>query len=57
MNRRTFLGGAGAASLRAAAKESRPNILFAIADDWSWPFTSETEPPALLPSTAWLARA
>jgi N-sulfoglucosamine sulfohydrolase len=40
--RRRFLGGAAAAALpltaRAAAR--RPNILFAIADDWSWPFAS-----------------
>ena len=33
--RRTFLQAAGALALRP-----RPNILFAIADDWSWPFAS-----------------
>lgn len=49
MNRRRFLQqlGAGAAfaslgavAARAAENGKRPNILFAIADDWSWPHAS-----------------
>ncbi|MBN2271462.1 MAG: sulfatase-like hydrolase/transferase, partial [Sedimentisphaerales bacterium] len=47
-NRRDFLKalGAGAALLApspisaARRKEDRPNILFCIADDWSWPYAS-----------------
>ena len=42
MNRRSFLSRAGlglaAAARSARAKDARPNILFAIADDWGWPF-------------------
>ena len=42
MNRRSFLSKAGlgvaAAARSARAKDARPNILFAIADDWGWPF-------------------
>jgi uncharacterized sulfatase len=40
--RREFLGAAGVvpAVVGAAAPVARPNILFAIADDWSWPFAS-----------------
>ena len=35
------LGGCGgAASLFAGAQRKKPNILFAIADDWSWPHAS-----------------
>lgn len=34
MTRRTFLAAGAPAILRA---DSRPNILFAIADDWGWP--------------------
>lgn len=46
MNRRRFLeqlgavaafAATGAVAARAAEKVQRPNILFAIADDWSWP--------------------
>ncbi|MFP4058348.1 MAG: sulfatase [Candidatus Brocadiia bacterium] len=47
MKRREFLGAAGAAAAGALAPrparsaprrgKDRPNILFAIADDWSWP--------------------
>jgi len=40
MKRRTFLSTLGVAAGPAIAKEARPNILFAIADDWSWPFAS-----------------
>ena len=36
MKRRAFLAGMAPAVLRA--RDSRPNILFAIADDWGWPF-------------------
>ena len=41
--RRAFLGTATAAlasQAGGAATSPRPNILFAIADDWSWPFAS-----------------
>lgn len=40
--RRTFLRTAGtlATTIATAAPAKRPNILFAIADDWSWPFAS-----------------
>lgn len=43
MERRGFLAGLGvvvAASSVLAAKTKRPNILFAIADDWGWPHAS-----------------
>lgn len=42
--RRSFLGCAAAAfpAIRTGAASRRPNILFAIADDWSWPFASLT---------------
>lgn len=33
-------GCGGTASLFAGAKRKKPNILFAIADDWSWPHAS-----------------
>ena len=36
--RRLFAQDAPAAA--AQAKDKRPNILFALADDWSWPFAS-----------------
>src|ERR1700733_15275156 len=40
--RRHFLKTAAMLSpaIVSAAPRPRPNILFAIADDWSWPFTS-----------------
>lgn len=38
-NRRSFLA-ITAASLLSAAPSKRPNILFALADDWSWPFST-----------------
>ena len=37
LTRRTFAAALSAPLLSGAAKK-RPNILFAIADDWSWPF-------------------
>ena len=40
IDRRAFLGSLGASAVPAVAKGARPNILFAIADDWSWPFAS-----------------
>src|SRR5580693_886612 len=40
--RRGFFGAAAmlAPAIGASAPVNRPNILFAIADDWSWPFAS-----------------
>jgi uncharacterized sulfatase len=38
--RRGFLGSSALLPWLAAAPASRPNILLAIADDWSWPFAS-----------------
>jgi uncharacterized sulfatase len=40
--RRTIIKAAGALAptIHLRAARSRPNILFAIADDWSWPFAS-----------------
>ena len=38
--RRGFLRSAALPLLAAAAPASRPNILLAIADDWSWPFAT-----------------
>jgi len=45
LNRRSFLKKAAATTVsligaRADARAPRPNILFAIADDWSWPHAS-----------------
>src|SRR5574340_550030 len=37
MKRRTFLQGGLTAPAYLRAADSRPNILFAIADDWGWP--------------------
>lgn len=37
MQRRTFLAGMGAAPAILRARDDRPNILLAIADDWGWP--------------------
>lgn len=39
-SRRQFLQTIAVAASARAANEARPNILFAIADDWSWPFAS-----------------
>jgi uncharacterized sulfatase len=38
--RRRFLSTGAMLTRALAAPASRPNILFAIADDWSWPFAS-----------------
>jgi uncharacterized sulfatase len=38
--RRAFLATGALLSRASAAPASRPNILLAIADDWSWPFAS-----------------
>jgi N-sulfoglucosamine sulfohydrolase len=38
ITRRSFAATLSAPLLPLAAAGSRPNILFAIADDWSWPF-------------------
>jgi uncharacterized sulfatase len=41
MNRRAFLGsGVAAVATAAAPPAKRPNILFALADDWMWPLAS-----------------
>ncbi len=44
--------GLGAAALAAGpalaqGKDARPNILFALADDWSWPQAQGVEDPVL----------
>ena len=57
-SRRQFLAGMAAAplALRGAASK-RPNILFAIADDWSWPFSSSAgDRTAITPAFDRIAR-
>jgi len=53
MSRRQFVAGLGAAALvggQALAQEGsvRPNILFALADDWSWPQSHGVEDLSLI---------
>ena len=51
--RRRFLASAGLAALAvsrtglAKGKDARPNILFAFADDWSWPQSHLVKDPVL----------
>ncbi|MBC8165122.1 MAG: sulfatase [Bryobacteraceae bacterium] len=49
--RRIFLGGLAAATAAQAqvsdAPKRRPNILFALADDWGWPFASIAGDPVV----------
>lgn len=52
ISRRSFIataiaGATAAVSQRARAAEKRPNILFAIADDWSWPHASAHGAPEI----------
>jgi len=64
-SRRSFLRGASAGALALAAcgrgaaarPDPRPNILFALADDWSWPQSRGVHDPVLeMPTYERLAR-
>ncbi len=64
-SRRSFLRGASAGALALAAcgrgaaarPDPRPNILFALADDWSWPQSHGLDDPVLeMPTYERLAR-
>ena len=64
ISRQRFLGaGAGTAALsllgQAAPADRRPNILFAIGDDWAWPHAAalRRQGEGRPRSTAWPARA
>jgi uncharacterized sulfatase len=46
-SRRTFLGTLAMAKAAASQTPKRPNILFAIADDWGWPFAPAAGDPVV----------